>query len=136
MLVANRWSHPPGKRQKLSSDEGRAGAAQEGGGRARSSTSATLTPGSDPDVAVEDLADTGPGRAVLATIADHDKPAALDAARATLADPTDRPGVPLNAGTGTFAMGCIRGPFRLLRHSDDSEHSARRVPACGADLRA
>jgi hypothetical protein len=35
---------------------------------------------------------------VLATIADHDKPAALDAARATLADPTDRPGVPLNAG--------------------------------------
>lgn len=58
----------------------------------------TLTLGTDPDEAAEYLADTGPGRAVLATIPDHDKPAALDAVRATLADHTDRAGVHLAAG--------------------------------------
>ena len=58
----------------------------------------TLTLGTDPDTAAEYLADTGPGRAVLATISEHDKPAALDAVRATLADHTDHTGVHLDAG--------------------------------------
>ena len=58
----------------------------------------TLTLGADPEEAAAYLADSGPGRAVLATIPDHDKPAALDAVRATLADHTDHPGVRLDAG--------------------------------------
>ena len=58
----------------------------------------TLTLGADPDEVAEYLADTGPGRAVLATIPDHHKPAALDAVRAALADHTDRHGVHLDAG--------------------------------------
>jgi hypothetical protein len=57
----------------------------------------SLTLGTDPDEAAAHLADTGPGRAVLATIPDHDKPAALDAVRAALTDHTDHLGVHLNA---------------------------------------
>jgi ubiquinone/menaquinone biosynthesis C-methylase UbiE len=57
----------------------------------------TLTLGADPDEAVAYLADSGPGRAVLATIADDDKPAALDAVRNILADHTDDTGVHLGA---------------------------------------
>ncbi len=58
----------------------------------------TLTLGPDPDEAAEYLADTGPGRAMLATIPDHDTSAALDAVRTTLADYTDHSGVHLDAG--------------------------------------
>ncbi len=58
----------------------------------------TLTLGTDPDAAAEYLTDTGPGRAVLATIPEHDKPAALDTVRAALADHTDHTGVRLDAG--------------------------------------
>jgi hypothetical protein len=58
----------------------------------------TLTLGAEPDEAAEYLADSGPGRAVLATIPDPDKPAALNAVRATLADHTDHAGVHLDAG--------------------------------------
>lgn len=58
----------------------------------------TLTLGAEPEEAAAYLADTGPGRAVLATIPDHDKPAALDAVRAALADHTDHTGVHLDAG--------------------------------------
>ena len=57
-----------------------------------------LSLGTDPDEAAEYLADTGPGRAVLDTIAENDKPAALDAVRAALADHTDNSGVHLDAG--------------------------------------
>lgn len=57
----------------------------------------TLTLGTEPEDAAAYLADSGPGRAVLATIPDHDKPAALDAVRATLADHTDQNGVHLDA---------------------------------------
>jgi ubiquinone/menaquinone biosynthesis C-methylase UbiE len=58
----------------------------------------TLNLGTDPDDAAEYLADTGPGRAVLTTIPAHDRPAALEAVRASLADHTDHDGVHLDAG--------------------------------------
>lgn len=57
----------------------------------------TLTIGADVDEAAAYLADSGPGRAMLAAIADRDQPAALDAVRATLAAHTDRSGVHLDA---------------------------------------
>jgi hypothetical protein len=44
------------------------------------------------------LVDTGPGQAVLATVPDDDKPAAIDAVTATLAEHTDDRGVHLGAG--------------------------------------
>jgi ubiquinone/menaquinone biosynthesis C-methylase UbiE len=56
-----------------------------------------LTLGAEPDEAAEYLADSGPGRAVLATIPNHDKPAALDAVRTALAPHTDQHGVHLAA---------------------------------------
>ena len=58
----------------------------------------TLTLGPHPDEAAEYLAETGPGRAVLASVPDRDKPAALDAVRAALAGHTDHAGVHLGAG--------------------------------------
>lgn len=62
----------------------------------------TLTLGADPDEAAAYLADTGPGRAVLATVPDQDRAAALDAVRATLADHTDNHGVHLDAAIWTI----------------------------------
>lgn len=51
--------------------------------------------GADPDEATAHLADTGVGRAVLATIPDDEQPAALDAVRAILADNVGADGVSL-----------------------------------------
>jgi SAM-dependent methyltransferase len=53
--------------------------------------------GADPAEATDHLADSGPGRAVLATVAERDRSAALDAVRTTLADHTDSTGVHLGA---------------------------------------
>lgn len=53
--------------------------------------------GADVDEAAAYLADSGPGRAVLATIPEGDRPAALDAVRAELADHTRHDGVHLAA---------------------------------------
>jgi SAM-dependent methyltransferase len=58
----------------------------------------TLTLGADPGEAAEYLADTGPGRAMLATVPDRDKPAALAAVRAAVAEHSDHDGVRLDAG--------------------------------------
>ncbi len=58
---------------------------------------ATLTFGPSLDEAVAYLADSGPGRAVLDTIPDNQRDAALAAVRAVLARHTDRPGVRLGA---------------------------------------
>lgn len=52
--------------------------------------------GADPDDATAHLADTGIGRAVLATIPDADHPAALDLVREALAAHTGPAGVDLN----------------------------------------
>jgi SAM-dependent methyltransferase len=52
--------------------------------------------GDDPIEATAHIADTGVGRAVLATISAHDHPAALDAVRAALAEHLDADGVQLD----------------------------------------
>jgi SAM-dependent methyltransferase len=57
----------------------------------------TLTLGADLDEAVDYLADSGPGRAILETVADEDRSAALDAVRAALADRVTPQGVQLGA---------------------------------------
>lgn len=56
-----------------------------------------LTLGADPDAAADYLADSGPGRAVLETVAEADRPAALDAVRTVLADHVTPAGVELGA---------------------------------------
>jgi SAM-dependent methyltransferase len=53
----------------------------------------TLTLGVDPDEAVDYLAGTGPGRAALDAVPDDQRPAALDAVRAALADHAGSDGV-------------------------------------------
>ena len=53
--------------------------------------------GADPAEATDYLADSGVGRAVLDTVPDDDRPAALEAVRAVLADHTDDTGVHLGA---------------------------------------
>jgi ubiquinone/menaquinone biosynthesis C-methylase UbiE len=53
--------------------------------------------GANPNEATEYLAESGVGRAVLETVADDDRPAALDAVRTVLADHTDQTGVHLGA---------------------------------------
>ena len=67
----------------------------------------TLRLGDDPADATDYLADSGTGRAVLDTIADKDKPAALAAVADALAPHTTNDGVYLNAAiwitTGTAA---------------------------------
>lgn len=55
-----------------------------------------LTLGADPSEAAQHLADTGPGRAVLETVPAADRPAALDAVRAVLADHATPAGVQLD----------------------------------------
>jgi ubiquinone/menaquinone biosynthesis C-methylase UbiE len=50
------------------------------------------------DEAVEHLVDSGPGRAVLATVPDDRRPAALDAVRGALVDRTTADGVVLGGG--------------------------------------
>lgn len=55
-----------------------------------------LNLGADPREAAEHLADTGPGRAVLETVPVADRPAALDAVRAVLADHATPAGVHLD----------------------------------------
>jgi ubiquinone/menaquinone biosynthesis C-methylase UbiE len=57
----------------------------------------TLTLGDDPAAAVDYIANTGIGRTALATVAEQDRPAALDAVRIALADHTDVHGVQLAA---------------------------------------
>lgn len=58
----------------------------------------TLTPGADPDEAVDYMAGTGVGRAVLDSVPDDQQPAALEAVRAVLADHhTQADGVRLGA---------------------------------------
>ena len=57
----------------------------------------TLTLGVDPDEAVDYLAGTGPGRAALDAVPDDQRPAALDAVRAALADHAGSDGVRLGA---------------------------------------
>jgi ubiquinone/menaquinone biosynthesis C-methylase UbiE len=57
----------------------------------------TLTLGADPNEAVNYLADTGPGRAVLDSVHDDQRPAALAAVRGVLADHTQPDGVQLGA---------------------------------------
>jgi SAM-dependent methyltransferase len=54
--------------------------------------------GKDPDEATDYLADTGMGRAVLATVPAHQQRAALDAVRNTLGQHQDNDGVVLNSG--------------------------------------
>jgi SAM-dependent methyltransferase len=56
----------------------------------------TLRLGADPDEATAHLADTGIGRAALATIPDDDHTAALDAVRSVLAEHIDTEGVQLD----------------------------------------
>jgi ubiquinone/menaquinone biosynthesis C-methylase UbiE len=58
----------------------------------------TLTLGADPADAAGYLADSGPGRAVLDTIPEADRPTALAAVQAVLADHTTSTGVHLRAG--------------------------------------
>lgn len=60
--------------------------------------SVTLTLGADPAEAADYLADSGPGRAVLDTIPLTDRPAALEAVEAVLADHATSTGVHLRAG--------------------------------------
>jgi SAM-dependent methyltransferase len=57
----------------------------------------TLALGADPNEAVEYLAGTGPGRAALDSVPDDQRPAALDAVRAVLADHAEPGGVRLGA---------------------------------------
>ena len=57
----------------------------------------TLTLGADPDDATDYLAGTGVGRAVLDTVPDDHRPAALEAVRTVLADHADHAGVNLGA---------------------------------------
>jgi SAM-dependent methyltransferase len=57
----------------------------------------TLALGADPNEAVDYLAGTGPGRAVLDSVPDDQRPAALDAVRAVLADHAEPGGVRLGA---------------------------------------
>jgi ubiquinone/menaquinone biosynthesis C-methylase UbiE len=57
----------------------------------------TLRFGTTIEEAVAYLADSGPGRAVLDTIPDNQRPAALDAVRTALAGHTDKRGVHLSA---------------------------------------
>jgi hypothetical protein len=57
----------------------------------------TLTLGADPNEAVDYLAGTGPGRAVLDSVPDDQRPAALAAVRGVLADHTQPDGVQLGA---------------------------------------
>jgi hypothetical protein len=57
----------------------------------------TLALGADPNEAVDYLAGTGPGRAVLDSVPDDQRPAALDAVRAVLADHGEPGGVRLGA---------------------------------------
>jgi hypothetical protein len=57
----------------------------------------TLTLGADPNEAVDYLAGTGPGRAVLDSVTDDHRPAALKAVRGVLADHTQPDGVRLGA---------------------------------------
>lgn len=59
--------------------------------------SLTLTLGADPAAAAGYLADSGPGRAVLETIPEADRPAAIEAARAVLAEHQTPEGVQLGA---------------------------------------
>jgi SAM-dependent methyltransferase len=54
--------------------------------------------GPDLDRATAHLAGSGPGRAVLATIPEHERPDALEAVRAALVDHLDRDGVHLDGG--------------------------------------
>lgn len=56
-----------------------------------------LSLGADPAEATDYLAESGVGRTVLETVADDDRPAALDAVRAVLAHHTDDSGVHLGA---------------------------------------
>ena len=56
-----------------------------------------LTLGADADEATDYLAGSGIGRAVLETVPDAEKPAAVDAVRATLAEHADTSGVHLDA---------------------------------------
>jgi ubiquinone/menaquinone biosynthesis C-methylase UbiE len=57
----------------------------------------TLTLGRDPADALDYLTNTGIGQAALATIPEHQQPAALDAVRAAFADHADATGVHLAA---------------------------------------
>jgi SAM-dependent methyltransferase len=57
----------------------------------------TLALGADPNEAVDYLAGTGPGRAALDSVPDDQRPAALDAVRAVLADHAEPGGVRLGA---------------------------------------
>lgn len=57
----------------------------------------TLALGADPNEAVDYLAGTGPGGAVLDSVPDDQRPAALDAVRAVLADHAEPGGVRLGA---------------------------------------
>jgi hypothetical protein len=59
--------------------------------------SVTLTVGADLAEAADHLADTGAGRAVLETVPEPDRPAALDAVRAVLGDQLTAEGVQLGA---------------------------------------
>jgi SAM-dependent methyltransferase len=59
--------------------------------------SLSLTLGADPDEAVDYLAGTGVGRAILDAVPDDQRPASLDAVRAALAAHTDAGGVRLGA---------------------------------------
>lgn len=56
-----------------------------------------LTLGADLDEAVDYLANSGPGRAILATVPAHQHNTALSDVRAALADHTDPTGIHLNA---------------------------------------
>jgi hypothetical protein len=64
-----------------------------------------LVLGADADEAVEYLADTGPGRAVLDAMPADRRPAALDAVRAALADQTGSDGVQLGAAIWIVTAG-------------------------------
>ena len=59
--------------------------------------SVVQTVGTDVDEAIEYLAESGPGRAVLATVPEHDRPAAISAVREVLADHVSPNGVELGA---------------------------------------
>jgi SAM-dependent methyltransferase len=61
------------------------------------SVSVALDLGTDPADAADYLADSGPGRAVLATVPVADRPAALEAVRTVLADHVTSAGVQLGA---------------------------------------
>ena len=61
------------------------------------SVTVELSLGASPAEATDYLADSGVGRAVLDAVSDHDRPAALEAVRAVLADHTDDTGVHLGA---------------------------------------